>query len=595
MPDLSILNSLRFYELGPILERMNDGSRLGLVNTETEVKNIYRVLRVLRPLIELLALRGDVTGLIDVSLDSAGAGTSLIFDNTLPDFFLRSLIEGDNITITVSADGKEITIASTGGVGTHELSDGDTHTDVAGSATPSEVNTNEEDGAFLTWDDTTSPTVHQRWELSRIGNAGSDDVTGPDYSIGVFHAFEPNILNFGAGAVIGGRHTMRDIAAVNGSFITLALSGSDIQIAFDKTNFNLDDVADVFYTSTPAQFDILQQDAAGKWTNFSHFLVLTSTSNSTASFMRLRRERASSAAVQSGDILFKADYEGWDGLFWGDGAQLVVTATENFSVGNHGTKMEFFTVDNGSSTLDLRMTIDQDGTVTVAQGLVADTFAATTTLTGTELISTVATGTAPLTVSSTTEVANLNTDTMDAGGTARDWDGVQYTKQRPLSFVDFVTAGTDAATWLTGAIGHVLTKVATGTPPAESVIYAGQIPTGYSATPVLKWRFYNGTVQTGGDQKAVLWRVQYNSPGSSGTISAVDTGTPTTTLDTDQAVNTIKEESLALSNIAAGDLFNVTISVDSAAGTTLVGDVVLLGVPWLEFTQAGLPDTGSAS
>ncbi len=565
MSVINTLDSLRFYEYGPILKHLN---------SEVEIKNIYRILRVLQPLIESLAARG---GLLNISIESVGAGTSLIHDNTLPDWFLRSIVGADNITITVSGDGKTITLSSPGG-GPHEISDAAAHTDLI-----STVNAKEEDGSFLAWDNTSG---HVRWELCRFKNRLSDldDDASRNYRMGVYLDYEANVDLFGGSPQsIGGAHRFSVLTAASGSFITLKRTSvtNSVEIAFEKNKFEIKDIFDVSYIAHGGvldEFDILQVTATGGWQTTSHFLVLSSyAGGTTPAFQRMRTARGTFTTptkLLSGDIIGEFNFQGRGGSggnFWTTTARIKATATQDFDATFNGTKLEFQTRVNGVNTpLDTKMSIQSDGSVNVVGALTAASIATT---------------------------ADIDADTMDAAGTARDWDTVQYTRQRPLSFVHFQTSGSSflAPTWLTGAIGHVLTKVATGTPPAESVIYAGQIPTGFSSTPVLKWRFYNDTVQTGGDQKDVLWRVQYNSPGSSGTISAADTGTPTTTLDTDQAQNTIKEESLSLSNVAAGNLFNVTLSVDSAAGTTLAGDVVLLGVPWIEFVQAGVPDSGSAS
>lgn len=528
MSVINTLDSLRFYEFGPILKHLN---------SEVEIKNIYRILRVLQPLIESLAARG---GLLNISIESVGAGTSLIHDNTLPDWFLRSLVAGTSITITTSADGKEITIASFG-AGTHELSDGAVHTDVAGSATPSEVNGQEDDGSILSYDN-----ADDRWELSRIQNNDvNDDTVGPDYRVGPYRGFEAGVANFGPNSVIGGLHRMRMIASVNGSFIKLAKQPTteDIQIAFDKTNFNLEDVNDVFYDGTPANNDLLVQDAAGRWRNIKPRLqnVMSDVT-------------VSSIAV--GELLVNT--------------QAVVPIWENKTLSEAG-------IIAAAGSVPLTADWDVGAFKVTAQQLAAD----------------IADGTAPLIVTSTTKVANLNAETMDAAGTARDWDTVEFTRQIFMARV--VTVGASEG-WVTGSSGPALAAVADASPPSEYAGYACRIPGSWksASTVTLKWRFHNATAQIDGDQKVVEWRITYNSPGTSGVISAAGTAAPTNTLDTDQAVNTIKTQSITLSNIAADDLLNVTISVDNGS-TTAIGDIIVLDCPWIEITQAGVPDTGSAS
>ena len=277
-----------------------------------------------------------------------------------------------------------------------------------------------------------------------------------------------------------------------------------------------------------------------------------------------------------GDVLGEINFEGHDNTGAGledsrfdVGARIKATATAEFSSTNRGTKLQFFTVDNGTTGLDLRLTIDQDGKVTIAKTMKADA----------------------IEVTQTGQVANLNSDKLDAGGTARDWDNVEYSRQVSMDCVGLTGA---ALVWLNGTTGPSLTAVGTGTPPADSAHYSARIPAKWKAasTVTLKWRFYNVGLQSGTNN--VAWRIQYNTPGSSGVVSAVDAGSVIVALANNQAVNTIIETSITISNVAAGDLLDATISVNST-GTDATGDMVILDCPWIEITVQGVPDTGLAS
>lgn len=86
-----------------------------------------------------------------------------------------------------------------------------------------------------------------------------------------------------------------------------------------------------------------------------------------ASF-RLRRANgtmASPTAALSGDIIGRFQSQGHTGSAFGDAATIFFLATENFSGTARGSKIEFRTIDNGTVTLDSRMTIDHDGSVVV--------------------------------------------------------------------------------------------------------------------------------------------------------------------------------------------------------------------------------------
>ena len=206
------------------------------------------------------------------------------------------------------------------------------------------------------------------------------------------------------------------------------------------------------------------------------------------------------------------------------------------------------------------------------------------------------------------EVAHLEIDNLyrisrsparalDAGGTSRNWDTVEYVQQLYLYCIGLTGV---SLVWLTGTTGVAfpIAGVGTGTPPSQSAHYTVRIPNSWKAgsTVTLKWRFYNDTAQTGGDQKTAIWRINYNTPGASGVVGAVEAEESTTTLDTNQAQYTIKEAFVLLSNIVAGDLLNVTISftIPATATSSSVG-LVVLDCPWIEVTVQGIPDDGEAA
>lgn len=580
MSAINTLDGLRYHELGPILDH---------INSEVEIKNLYRIMRVIQPLIASLDARG---GLDLLTLNSVGTGTSLIFDNTLPDFFLRSIVAGVAIAITTSADGKEITIAASG-AGTHELSDGATHTDVGEGARA--VNDNEEDGVFLSFDKTT----HGQWELCRNINQDpvDTDSSGPyPHRVGCFKEATIDDETFNSAAAIGGSQKFRMISAVSGSFLKLtkAPTTEDIQIAIDTTLFGLTNLNGVTITS-PLNGALLTFIDGSGWIDQTSTMRFTRVDGTTAgpehNFRSARGSVGAETGAESGDELGEISFRGHDnsGAGLGDskfdvGARIRATALEDFSTTAHGSKLEFSTVDIGTGTLDVRMTINHNGEVTVAQTFIA-----------TILQSGVADGTAPMNITSTTMVDNLTSEFLaaDPSGakTKRGWDTVEYTRQVTLEGIRLVGG---SATWLNGITGPSLTPVIDATPQSQYIEYSARIPgTWKSATTVtLKWRFYNVSVQSGTNN--VQWRIKYNSAGSSGTIAGLDLGTVTTTLANDQAASTIVEESIALSNVVANDLLNVSIGIDSG-GTDAGGDFVIIDRAWIEIVQAGVPDTGSAS
>lgn len=69
-------------------------------------------------------------------------------------------------------------------------------------------------------------------------------------------------------------------------------------------------------------------------------------------------------APASGDGVF-FQFQFANGSAFVNGAAIVVRATETHASGSAGQKLEFYTIDNTTTTTDLRMTIDQDGSVVV--------------------------------------------------------------------------------------------------------------------------------------------------------------------------------------------------------------------------------------
>jgi len=87
----------------------------------------------------------------------------------------------------------------------------------------------------------------------------------------------------------------------------------------------------------------------------------TGTNHGIFNFNRARGTLASPTAVQSGDNLGSFRFNGHDGTAIGAGSQIIGRASENWSVGNHGSDLNFFTVANGATTTTQRMIIGNDG------------------------------------------------------------------------------------------------------------------------------------------------------------------------------------------------------------------------------------------
>jgi len=92
----------------------------------------------------------------------------------------------------------------------------------------------------------------------------------------------------------------------------------------------------------------------------------TATDRASYGFYHRRGTRASPGVSQSGDTLGAVFFGGGYGTGENDvyaSTAIFGVASEDFSSGSGGGKLEFYTTDNGSVTRDLRMTIDEDGYV----------------------------------------------------------------------------------------------------------------------------------------------------------------------------------------------------------------------------------------
>lgn len=149
-----------------------------------------------------------------------------------------------------------------------------------------------------------------------------------------------------------------------------------------------------------------------------------------------------------------------------------------------GTSTSYVT--SGAKLLSLKnnsveeFAIDKDGNLTANGNIVA-----TGTVQGTQLISTVLTGTAPLVVSSTTQVANLNASFIDGYNAAQLMSQPQPNlvlnsdfgrRNKWMTFMPEVFSDTSGWTAVTGTLGTVASNVLTSGTAANWLVRAG-LPT----------------------------------------------------------------------------------------------------------------------
>lgn len=87
-------------------------------------------------------------------------------------------------------------------------------------------------------------------------------------------------------------------------------------------------------------------------------------SSTLSPLMSFLRSRAGVTALQANDVIGRLVWDGYDGSDFNDlNAYIQGVANQNFTTSNQGTRMEFYTVPDNSTTAALRMTISNDGQV----------------------------------------------------------------------------------------------------------------------------------------------------------------------------------------------------------------------------------------
>lgn len=170
---------------------------------------------------------------------------------------------------------------------------------------------------------------------------------------------------------------------------------------------------------------------AGNGINVTHGANSVTIANSGTLSSTLTINPTNSAGTQDGIILTDSGTGSSEGLRinWrsGDSGSVDLARIAGVSnVSGSGGYLTFFTNSTTAGTIAERMRIDKDGNIGIGTTSpseklnVSGNILSTGTITGTQLISNIATGTPPLSVTSTTKVTNLNVDLLD------DQDGSYY-------------------------------------------------------------------------------------------------------------------------------------------------------------------------
>lgn len=179
--------------------------------------------------------------------------------------------------------------------------------------------------------------------------------------------FQPTYGVGGGGGGGGG-----DITAVGNCTSGACLSSGNTNL----TGANFTDNVGIGVTNgTPAR----SLDLRGDSTRNAVMSTFSGTDNSKLSLVRARGTQASPTVAQSGDTLgqlfFRGQLNTTIDVFGGD-TGIYGVATENMSLTNRGSLMDFYATPNGSATAALQMTLSESGAIFNEGGLAASDFRA---------------------------------------------------------------------------------------------------------------------------------------------------------------------------------------------------------------------------
>lgn len=301
---------------------------------------------------------------------------------------------------------------------------------------------------------------------------------------------------------------------------------------------------------------------SGSNTITSSSYVTSATSAARFIGQHARGSYTTPSALASGDVIATFGAQGYGTSQFSASAIAAVKAlaTQTFTNTSNGAKLAFYTTPNDSVTAALCLTLDQD-----KKAVFVDTASAT------QLISTIATGTAPLVVSSTTQVANLNSATSGTATNLAGGLGGSVPYQSAVNTTVLLANGTAgqvltsagttlAPTWATPVVGVTSdannnTSAGSGISTASNGFAAGNTAMGYNA-------FHSNTAGTG---NVVMGGFAYyeSTGGNFNTVIGYAAAGPGATLGD----NNVAVGSGSLASITGGSQ-NVSIGLNSLLSNT---------------------------
>lgn len=141
---------------------------------------------------------------------------------------------------------------------------------------------------------------------------------------------------------------------------TLTVTGNAFSVG-TSTLVVVDGNVGIGTTSPDSRLNIIGEGAGA--TSRIRAVRYGSSGSATLQLFRSNGTLASPTALINGDTAGNLQYGGYNGSSLEPGGAINAVATENWSGTAQGTKIEFKTTDNTTTTRDLRMTIDQNGNV----------------------------------------------------------------------------------------------------------------------------------------------------------------------------------------------------------------------------------------
>jgi hypothetical protein len=264
------------------------------------------------------------------------------------------------------------------------------------------ANSGKDVGTALNYYDTQARVAFMGWDVSNV-EFGLASVATIASEVVTFTTYG----NLRVGNIIGNGQALTAIAGANvtgtvanATFATSAGTAGTVTTAAQPNITSVGTLNSANIINNSTGYSVQLPGVVGSATTDSRITTLSS-----------RGSLGTPTQIQSGDVLLTITPQPYTGTAFTGAGRIQFVATEAIGALARGSRIELLGIPTGSAT---QATASWDGSTLQVDGAVG----ANSTITGTRLISNIATGTAPLTVTSTTRVANLNVATAGAADTA---------------------------------------------------------------------------------------------------------------------------------------------------------------------------------